>query len=273
MSSILDYICVRLNLTWLPANNLSRRISTMYVRGYLQGSENGRVVTIEWRVVCGPELVTVRSLNLSLYVRFIPWTCASKWRKDYERHITIKEIISVLPLCTFHLYVATLKQQSAYGVYISQLIGYSSACSSVFMYLDVLGGGSVVVWVYLSWLQAGFSHHARQPNWWSVLHRRLATSCCPPFRPPPTSYKGYVYGWQRQASSFKRSNRLLPKKRNDVCSLASHDPGFESHRAYVGMVGRGMQARESPAQHIRQLEALLHREWQLLSQRGGCTRY
>jgi hypothetical protein len=29
----------------IPANNL-RRISTMYVRGYLQGSENGRVVTI-----------------------------------------------------------------------------------------------------------------------------------------------------------------------------------------------------------------------------------
>ena len=36
-----DYIFVRLNLTYLPANNL-RRISTMYVRGYLQGSENGR---------------------------------------------------------------------------------------------------------------------------------------------------------------------------------------------------------------------------------------
>ena len=35
-----DYIFVRLNLTYLPANNL-RRISTMYVRGYLQGSENG----------------------------------------------------------------------------------------------------------------------------------------------------------------------------------------------------------------------------------------
>ena len=30
----------------LPANNL-RRISTIYIRGYLQGSENGRVVTIE----------------------------------------------------------------------------------------------------------------------------------------------------------------------------------------------------------------------------------
>jgi hypothetical protein len=45
LSIFVDYICVRLNLTKLPANNL-RRISTMYVRGYLQGSENGRVVTI-----------------------------------------------------------------------------------------------------------------------------------------------------------------------------------------------------------------------------------
>jgi hypothetical protein len=26
--------------------------------------------------------------------------------------------------------------------------------------------------VYLSWLQAGFSHHTRQPNWWSV-HQKL----------------------------------------------------------------------------------------------------
>jgi hypothetical protein len=34
-----------LQIRSLPANNL-RRISTMYVRGYLQGSENGRVVTI-----------------------------------------------------------------------------------------------------------------------------------------------------------------------------------------------------------------------------------
>jgi hypothetical protein len=33
----------------LPANNL-RRISTMYVRGYLQGSENGRVVTIDYSI-------------------------------------------------------------------------------------------------------------------------------------------------------------------------------------------------------------------------------
>jgi hypothetical protein len=31
--------------------------------------------------------------------------------------------------------------------------------------------------VYLSWLQAGFSHHTRQPIWWSVNQRRLATSC------------------------------------------------------------------------------------------------
>ena len=114
--------------------------------------------------------------------------------------------------------------------------------------------------VYLSWLQAGFRNHTRQPNWWSVHQRRLATSCCSPFRQLPTSYKASIYGWQRQASSFKRSNRLPPKRSRDFCSLASHGPGYESHRVYLG------QAREPHVQNIRQLEAALHREWQQLSQ-------
>jgi hypothetical protein len=35
--------------------------------------------------------------------------------------------------------------------------------------------------VYLSWVQAGFSHHTRQHNWWSVHQRRLAISCWPHF--------------------------------------------------------------------------------------------
>jgi hypothetical protein len=48
-----DYIFVRFNLTYLPANNL-RRISTMYVRGYLQGSENDRVATIATNGVITP---------------------------------------------------------------------------------------------------------------------------------------------------------------------------------------------------------------------------
>jgi hypothetical protein len=69
-----------------------------------------------------------------------------------------------------------------------------------------------------------------------VHQRRLATSCCPPFRQTPTSYKACVYGWQRQASSFKSSNRLPPRRSHDFCSLASHEPGFESHRAYLGHV-------------------------------------
>jgi hypothetical protein len=90
--------------------------------------------------------------------------------------------------------------------------------------------------VYLSWLQAGFSHHTRQPNWWSVHQRCLASSCCPPFRQPPTSYKACVYGLQRQASWFKSSNRLPPKRSRDFCSLANHKPGFESDRAYLGHV-------------------------------------
>ena len=90
--------------------------------------------------------------------------------------------------------------------------------------------------VYLSWLEAGFSHHTRQPNWWSVHQRRLATSCYPPFRHPPTSYKACVYGRQRHASSFKISNRLPPKRSRDFCSLASHEPVLESHRAYLGHI-------------------------------------
>jgi hypothetical protein len=58
----------------------------------------------------------------------------------------------------------------------------------------------------------------------------------PPSRQPPTSYKACVYGWQRQASSLKSSNRLPPKRSRDFCSLACHGPVFESHRAYMGHV-------------------------------------
>ena len=32
------------------------------------------------------------------------------------------------------------------------------------------------------------------------------------------------------------SNRLPPKRCRDFCSLASHEPGIESHRAYLGHV-------------------------------------
>ena len=93
------------------------------------------------------------------------------------------------------------------------------------------GGGTVMVWGCIS-------HDCKldlitiQDN----LTGDQYTSCCPPFRQPPTSYKACVYGGQRQASSFKSSNRLSPKRSRDFCSLASHEPGFESHRAYMGHV-------------------------------------
>jgi hypothetical protein len=38
--------CTRIGEKGATARVNLRRISTMYVRGYLQGSENGRVVTI-----------------------------------------------------------------------------------------------------------------------------------------------------------------------------------------------------------------------------------
>jgi hypothetical protein len=120
--------------------------------------------------------------------------------------------------------------------------------------------------VYLSWLQAEFSHHTRQPNWWSVHQRRLATRCCTPFRKPPTSYKACAYGWQHQASSFKSRNRISPKRNRDFCSLTSHEPGLNPIEHIWDRLGRRIRAREPLVQTIRQLEAALHREWQQLSQ-------
>ena len=87
------------------------------------------------------------------------------------------------------------------------------------------GGGSVMVWG-VSLMTANWILVTIQGNWSSVHQRRLATSCCPPFRQPPTSYKACVYGWKRQASSFKSSNHLPPKRSRDFCFLASHEPGF-----------------------------------------------
>ena len=95
--------------------------------------------------------------------------------------------------------------------------------------------------VYLSWLQAGLGHHTRKPNTWSV-HQRCLTTSCSPFRQSPTSC---VYGWQRQAASFKGSNRLPSKWSRDFSSIASHEPGFESDIACLGharLLGTGSWA-------------------------------
>jgi len=46
-----------------------------------------------------------------------------------------REMISIFPLWTFHLYIATL-QQHLHGVSISQLIWYSSAHGSYHDFFD-----------------------------------------------------------------------------------------------------------------------------------------
>jgi hypothetical protein len=99
------------------------------------------------------------------------------------------------------------------------------------------GGGSVMVWGCIA-------HDCKldlvtiQGNLTGDQYIRdvLQPIVVPPFRQPPTSYKACVYGWQCQASSFKSSNHLPPKRSRDFCSLASHESGFESHRAYLGHV-------------------------------------
>jgi hypothetical protein len=116
---------------------------------------------------------------------------------------------------------------------------------------------------------------------------------CHAFRQPHTSYKACVCGWQRQASSFKSSNRLPPKRSRDFCSLASISTELNPIEHIWDMSDRRIQAREPHVQNIRQLETALHQEWQQLSQqdirrptggmrrrveaviqvRGGYTRY
>ena len=64
------------------------------------------------------------------------------------------------------------------------------------------------------------------------------------------------------ASSYKSSNRLTPKRSRYLCSLASNEPGYESHITYLG------QVRSSYTDSVTscQLESELHQEWQQLSQ-------
>ena len=88
--------------------------------------------------------------------------------------------------------------------------------------------------------------------------------CCPPFRQPPTSYKACVYGWQRQASSFKSSN--LQSEAVTYVPWPAMGPDLNPIEHIWDMLGRRIQALEPPVQNIRQLEGALHREWQQLSQ-------
>jgi hypothetical protein len=111
--------------------------------------------------------------------------------------------------------------------------------------------------VYLSWLQAGFSHHTRQPNWWWVHQRRLATSRCPPFRQPPTSYKACVYGWQHQTSCSRAVTAYLQSKAVTSVPWPVMSPDLNPIEHIWDMLGRRIHAREPPVQNIRQLEAAI----------------
>ena len=100
------------------------------------------------------------------------------------------------------------------------------------------GGGSVMVWGCIS-------HDCKldlvtiQGNLTGDQYIRdvLQPIVVPHFDNHPLATRPvYMDDNAMQASSFKSSNRLPPKRSRDFCSLASHDPGFESHRAYLGHV-------------------------------------
>ena len=91
--------------------------------------------------------------------------------------------------------------------------------------------------------------------------RCLTNSCCSPIRQPPTSCKTYVYGWQRQAASFKGSNCLASKWSLDFSSMVSHDLYLNPIEHIWNTLGCLVQAVEPPVQNLRQLEAAFHQEW------------
>jgi hypothetical protein len=108
------------------------------------------------------------------------------------------------------------------------------------------------------WLPA-CSHEIYTPKPLLSLHRKgQLAECC-------LGYRLYfcVSKPSFQASSFKSSNRLPPKRSRDFCSLASHEPGFESHRAYFGHV---MPSYTCPETSCKPLLSL-HRKGQL----AGCS--
>ena len=147
--------------------------------------------------------------------------------------------------------------------------------------------------VYLSWLQAGFSHHTRQPNWWSVHQRRLATSCCPHFDNHPLVTRPVYMDNNARPHRSRAVTAYLQSKAVTSVPWPAMSTDLNPIEHIWDMICRRIQAREPPVQNIRQLKAALHREWQQLSQqdirritggmrrrieaviqpRGGYTRY
>ena len=74
----------------------------------------------------------------------------------------------------------------------------------------------------------------RNKNTANTPRRCTTTSWRSLFWHPPTSYKTYVYGCQRQVASFKGNNCLPSKWSRYYSSMLSHKPGFESDRACLG---------------------------------------
>ena len=114
-----------------------------------------------------------------------------------------------------------------------------------------------------SWI---YSHHSRQSNRDQYIRDFLQPVVVTPFRQPPTSYKTCVYGWTRQASSFKSNNAYLQSEAVTSVPWPAMSPDLNPIEHIWYMLDPRIQARKHHVQIIRQLEAALHREWQQLSQ-------
>jgi len=146
---------------------------------------------------------------------------------------------------------------------------------------------------YLSWLQAGFSHHVRKPNWWSVHQRRLQPVVFPHFDNNSLATRPVYMDDNARPHRSRAVTAYLQSKAVTYVPWSTMSPNLNPIGHIWDMLGRRMHARIPPMQIIRQLEAALHWEWQQLSQqnirrltgrmrrsveaviqaRGGCTRY
>jgi len=103
----------------------------------------------------------------------------------------------------------------------------------------------------LTWRKAGLGHHTRQPHRWSVHSRCPGTSCCSPFRQPPTRHKSCVHGWQHQTSSLKGSNYL---QNNVVMTLPW--PAFMPDMNLLVHIWDILGHRIQAIQNLRELECI-----------------
>jgi transposase len=104
--------------------------------------------------------------------------------------------------------------------------------------------------VYLSWLQAGFSHHTRQPNWWSVHQRRLAPVVVPHFDNHSLATRPVYMDDNARPHRSRAVTAYLQSETVTSVPWPAMSPDLNPIVHIWDMLGRRIYAREPPVQNI-----------------------